>query len=305
VKVVFLGTSGAIPTLYRNLPSTALKNNGSLILFDCGEYTQIQIIKAALRLGKIDKILISHLHGDHVTGLPGLLMLLNHASREKPLEIYGPAGLKDYIFSTKRILNFYVGYQINVNEIEAGYEIVGNGYKIDTFLLDHTTFTLGFSYQEESKPGKLDIEKARALGVPEGPLLKRLKEGEDITLGDGTKVISSDLVGPPIAGRKVVYSVDTKPSDIVAEKSKGADLLIHDGMFLSDIEEEAHKRGHSTSADAARIAKKAGVEKLILTHISPRYASGAPLAAEAKAIFPNTVAASDLLEIEIERKKPE
>lgn len=303
MKVVFLGTSGAIPTLYRNLPSTALVNEGSLILFDCGEYTQVQIIKASLKIGRIDKILISHLHGDHVTGLPGLLMLLNHASREKPLDIYGPPGLKDYIFSNKRILNFYAGYQINVKEIDAGEVINGDGYNIETFPLNHTTFTLGFRYQEESRQGKLDVEKTRELGIPEGPLLKRLKNGENITLEDGRTIISSEVVGPSISGRTVVYAVDTRPSEIVAEISEGADLLIHDGMFLNEIEEEAFKRGHSTAASAARTALSAGAEKLILTHISPRYTSGAPLAAEAKEIFKNTTAAYDLLEVEIPGKK--
>lgn len=303
MKVIFLGTSGGIPTLYRNLPSVALINEGNVILFDCGEFTQIQLIKSSIKLGRIDKIFISHLHGDHVTGLPGLLMLLNHASREKPLHIYGPAGLKNYIFSTKKILNFYLGYHIYVNEICAGETINGDGYKIITFPLEHTTFTLGFSYIEDEKPGKLDIDKTRALGVPEGPLLKRLKNGEDIKLEDGRTVFSADVVGPPVEGRKIVYAVDTRPTDSVVENSIGADLLIHDGMFLKDIEDEAAKRGHCTAESAANIAKKAEVKRLILTHISPRYVSGKPLAEEAKAVFENTFVAYDLLEVEIERKK--
>ena len=299
MKVIFLGTSGAIPTLYRNLPSVALVHDGSVILFDCGEYTQIQIIRASIRIGKLERIFISHLHGDHVTGLPGLLMLLNHASRERPLEIYGPAGIKSYVFSNKKILNFYAGYRIEVIELEAGASIAGAGYKIDTFLLDHTTYTLGFRYMEDDKPGKLDIDKTNAFGVPVGPLLKRLKNGEDITLSDGRVIRSNDVVGLPTPGRKIIYSIDTRPLDSVAEYSKGADLLIHDGMFSNELKEEALKRGHSTAAMAAQVGVSAGVKNLILTHISPRYTSSEPLALEAKSIFEKTIVAHDLLEVDV------
>ena len=306
MKVIFLGTSGAIPTLSRNLPSVAIQRDGEILLFDCGEYTQIQLIKANLRIGRIENIFISHLHGDHVTGLPGILMLLNHAARERPINIYGPPGIKQYVFTTKKILNFFAGYEINVKEISGETipsEVKGKDYSVKSFLLDHTTFTLGFIFEENDKPGTLDIEKTRLLGVPEGPFLKRLKNGEDIKLEDGKIVYSKDVVGEPIRGRKIVYAVDTRPTKIVAEISTGADLLIHDGMFSEELAEEANLRGHSTVTQASKIGKDAEVSKLALTHISPRYADPRPLIDEARTIFQNSYIAYDLMEIEIPYKK--
>ncbi|OGL40169.1 MAG: ribonuclease Z [Candidatus Schekmanbacteria bacterium RIFCSPHIGHO2_02_FULL_38_11] len=306
MKVIFLGTSGAIPTLSRNLPSVAIQRDGEILLFDCGEYTQIQLIKANLRIGRIENIFISHLHGDHVTGLPGILMLLNHAARERPINIYGPPGIKQYIFTTKKILNFFAGYEINVKEISEKTilaEVKGEDYSVKFFLLEHTTFTLGFVFEENDKPGILDVEKTRALGVPEGPLLKRLKNGEDIKLEDGKIVYSKDVVGESIKGRKIVYAVDTRPAKSVAEISAGADLLIHDGMFAEELADEANLRGHSTVMQASEIGKNAEVKKLALTHISPRYADPRLLIEEAKSVFQNSYIAYDLMEIEIPYKK--
>lgn len=306
MKVIFLGTSGAIPTLSRNLPSVAIQRNGEILLFDCGEYTQIQLIKANLRIGRIENIFISHLHGDHVTGLPGILMLLNHAARERPINIYGPPGIKQYIFTTKKILNFFAGYEINVKEISGEAipaEVKGRDYSVKSFLLDHTTFTLGFVFEENDKPGTLDVEKTRELGVPEGPLLKRLKNGEDIKLEDGRIVYSRDVVGEAIRGRKIVYAVDTRPTKDVIEISTGADLLIHDGMFAEELAYEANLRGHSTVMQASKIGKSAEVSKLALTHISPRYADPRLLIEEAKSVFQNSHIAYDLMEIEIPYKK--
>jgi len=303
MKVVFLGTSGAIPTLTRNLPSVAIQKNGEILLFDCGEYTQIQLIKANLGIGRIENIFISHLHGDHVTGLPGILMLLNHAARERPVNIYGPPGIKQYIFGTKKILNFFAGYEINVKEIAEAMLIEGEDYLVKSFLLDHTTFTLGFVFEEMDKPGTLNIEKTRSLGIPDGPLLKRLKNGENITLEDGRIIYSKDVVGPPIKGRKIVYAIDTRPTKTVMEASAGADLLIHDGMFSEELADEANIRGHSTVTQAARIGREAGVKKLALTHISPRYADPRPLLEEARNVFDHSLIAYDLMEIEIPYKK--
>ena len=303
MKVIFLGTSGAIPTLSRNLPSVAVQMDGEILLFDCGEYTQIQIIKANLGIGRIENIFISHLHGDHVTGLPGILMLLNHASRERPLYIYGPPGIKQYIFATKKVLNFFAGYEIDVTEVAENARFDKGDYSVSTFLIDHTTFTLGFLVEEKDKPGTLDVAKTRAFGIPDGPLLKRLKNGEDIKLEDGMIIYSKDVVGPAIKGRKIVYAVDTRPTKMTIEYSTGADLLIHDGMFTEDLADEANLRGHSTVTQASQLAKKAGVKKLALTHISPRYTDSRPLLEEARNVFENSLIAYDLMEIEIPYKK--
>jgi len=299
MRVIMLGTGGAIPTLSRSLPSTALKREGEILLFDCGEGTQLQMKKAGLSIMKLSAIFISHLHGDHLTGLPGLLMTLVHLSRKESLYIFGPPGINAYIDSTKNCIGFSPEYDITVEETTGGRIYEGSGYRVEALPVDHTIFTLAYVFEEEKRPGRFYVEKAKKLGIPEGPLFNRLQKGKDVELNDGRIVHPEDVLGNPRRGRKIVYAVDTRPCQVVADSSKGADILIHDGMFSDQLREEADQKGHSTVVQAARIARKAGVSRLVLSHISPRYSETDALLNEALVIYPSTILADDLSEFEI------
>jgi ribonuclease Z len=299
VKIVVLGSGGTIPTQTRNLPSFALKREGELLLFDCGEGTQLQLMRAKLGFGPLERICISHLHGDHVTGLPGLLMTLSQSCREKPLTVYGPAGIDRYLKITLENLAIHLNYPLIIEEVTEGLVCENPHYRIEATPVDHNVFTLAYAFIERERPGRFDVTKAKELRVPPGPLYRVLQEGKDVCFEDGRTVRSSDIVGPPRPGRKVVYAVDTRPSQSVIDLAKRADLLIHDAMFTEELKTEANERGHSTGGQAAEIAKKAEVGQLILAHISPRYESTDELLTEAQAIFPNTSVAEDLTAIEL------
>ena len=299
MRVITLGTSGAIPTLKRTLPAVAVQREGEIFLFDCGEGTQMQMMKAKLSLCKVEKIFISHLHGDHVVGLPGLLMSLGQTSRHQPIFIYGPAGIKDYVLANRKYLNFYCEYEIVLEEIEEGRISEEEKYRFEAVSLDHNHYTLGYALIEKERPGTFMVEKAHALGVKKGPLFGKLQRGEDIKLENGKTVHPRDVLGKARKGRKIVYATDTRPCRKVAELSRKADVLIHDGMFSQNEEKEAGERGHSTVTQVARMAKEVGVNRLILSHISARYPDDTPLLEEARAIFPSTVIARDLMEIDV------
>jgi len=304
VKIVTLGTGGAIPTPARSLPATALQREAEIFLFDCGEGTQLQFLKADLSPGKLRAVFISHLHGDHILGLPGLLMTLAHLSRKAPLSLFGPPGVSDYIRLTCRCLQFSPGYELIVKESSGGRVYSGPDYWIDAVPLDHTVFTLAYVFEEKERPGRFLLERARQLGVPEGPLYGRLQTGTDVTLSNGRVIRATEVLGKPRRGRKVVYAVDTRPCQQVKEISTGADLLIHDGMFSDQLREEARLKGHSTAVEAAEVAQNAKVERLLLTHISPRYRNqDALLQKEAMTIFPHTTVAKDLMQFKIQVHK--
>ncbi len=299
LRLVTLGTGGMIPSLERSLPSTALKRDSEVILFDCGEGTQVQVMRAGIGFGGISSVLISHLHGDHITGLPGFLMTLSQTNRLKPLYIFGPPGIKGFWKALGRTLGFKTGYEVVIEEIEGDYQIDRGGYRISATPVDHTTFCLAYALIEAKRPGKFDKAKAERLGVPAGPLFGRLQRGEEIALPGGILVKPSDVLGPPRKGRKVVYAVDTRPCKGVVNLAQGADLLVHEGVFGEELRKEANLRGHSTAAQAAEVAKEAGVGRLILTHISPRYRDVRGLLAQARAVFPPTTIAKDLMEWEV------
>ncbi|MCK4591635.1 MAG: ribonuclease Z [Candidatus Latescibacteria bacterium] len=300
MKIVTLGTGGTIPTPVRNLPATALQRGAEIFLFDCGEGTQLQFLKAGLSPGKLKAVFISHLHGDHILGLPGLLMTLNHLSRKHPLSLFGPPGISDYIQQIHKCLQFAPGYELTVKESKGGRIHSGSDYWVDAVPVDHTVLTLAYLFEENERPGRFLLERARQLGVPEGSLYSELQAGKDITLSDGRAVRATEVLGNPRRGRKVVYAVDTCPCQQVVNISTGADLLIHDGMFSDQLREEARLKGHSTVVQAAEIAQKAKVEELLLTHISPRYRDqDALLQKEAMAIFPRSTVAKDLMKFEI------
>lgn len=303
IKIVILGSGGTVPTLSRNLPAVAMQCDGALFLFDCGEGTQLQLVKAKLSMGKLDSIYISHLHGDHVTGLPGLLMTLGQVPRERPLVICGPPGIAEYVEGTRRLLGFQYQYPVDIQETTGGVVYRTTLLRIEAAPVEHSCFTLAYALTEEERPGRFLVEKAERLGIPAGPLYGRLQAGQTVTLANGREVHPSEVLGPPRRGRKIVYATDTRPAERVVQFARGADVLIHDGMFDDDLRDQAQTKGHSTVVQAAQVAKRAQVGQLLLIHLSSRYYTEAPLVDQARRVFPSTTAARDLMEIEIPMDK--
>ncbi len=299
IDIVILGSGGAVPTLTRNLPSVAVQCDGRVFLFDCGEGTQTQMVRAKLALSKIEGIYISHLHGDHVMGLPGLLMTMGQIPRERDLYIYGPPGITDFVEGNRRFLGHQCPFPVIVTEHKGGLVSEDDTVFIEAVPAEHSCFTLAFSFQERERPGLFLVEEARRLGVPPGPLYGRLQAGESVTLKDKRVIEPRQVLGPARKGRKIVYATDTRPCDQVASLAHEADVLIHDGMFSDDLRAQARQKHHSTVVQAARIARRAKVGSLVLTHISSRYMQDGPLAAEARKIFPAVRVARDLMEINV------
>ncbi len=302
MRLTFLGTSAGTPTRTRNMTSVALQwvQHGALWLFDCGEGTQHQILRApGVRVSQLEHLWVTHLHGDHVFGLPGLL-----ASRslvkgaDTPVTLHGPDGLEEYLRCALGLTRTGVRYPWRVETVAEGPVLEDDKAEVFCRRLVHGVTSYGYAVQERPRPGEFDAAQARALGVPFGPLFGRLKNGETITLPDGRTVDGATLVGPPRPGRKVVVCGDTGATPAVVELAQGADVLVHEATFLSEDADRAAQVGHSTAAGAAMAARAAGVKTLILTHFSPRYesdrASRLPtLLAEAQAIFPDTLLAAD------------
>jgi ribonuclease Z len=298
MKVVFLGTSGSMPTPERGSSSVALVRGREVILLDCGEGTQRQMVAAHIGFTRPTRILVSHLHGDHVLGIPGLLQSMTLQRREAPLEVYGPVGTTAYIQAFTSTLGG-PGFPVTIYEIQKpGIVHDSAEYRIEATEADHEVKAWSYALVEYPRPGRFHPDRARSLGVPEGVLWKRLQGGEDVELS-GRVVRSSEVVDPPRPGRKVVYSGDTRPTDGLVRLAEGADLLIHEATFGEELAERAAEDGHSTARQAAEVAAKAGVERLILTHISSRYPDEVLLEAEARAVFQNTVAARDLMAVEV------
>jgi ribonuclease Z len=298
IIVTFLGTSSGTPTHQRNLACVALQRSGELILFDCGEAAQIQYRRAGLPFGKLTAICISHMHGDHVTGLMGLLMSLQMAERTAPLALYGPPGLEEYVRCNRRTLHTAFGYRLEfVQARDAQILWETDEYRVRCAPLDHRLFCLGFALEEASRPGRFNLERARELGVPEGPLFGRLQRGETVGLPDGRAITPDEVLGPARRGLKVAYCTDTRPSSAAVELARDADLLIHEGTFAADVAAEANMKGHSTVVQAAQIARRAGARRLALTHISPRYADASILREQARSVFPESVVVDDLSRI--------
>lgn len=298
--VTFLGTGGGVPSLERNLPCVAVQRQGELFLFDCGEAAQIQYRRAGLGFAPLRAICITHLHGDHVTGLMGLLMSLGMADRTEPLEVYGPPGLGDYIRWNRKALGTAFPYPIALRE-EAGQVtfLETEAYRLTGAPLDHRGLCLGYRLEEHDRPGRFDLATARSLGVPEGPLFGLLQRGQAVTLEDGRTISPDAVLGPARPGAKLAYCTDTRPCKAALELAQGVDLLIYEGTFEGGMEAEARRKGHSTVADAARIAREAGVGQLVMTHLSPRYGNVEPLLEQARQIFPNTRIARDLARFEV------
>ena len=286
-----------MPLPSRHLTSVLLRKDGDLFLFDCGEGTQVSLRRLNLRWKKISAIFISHTHADHVTGLPGILMLSSQVDRNEPLYICGPPKIREYVEMNRRVLDMYINYEIRIIEFTEGRTVYeGKDFKVRSFPLEHTKPCFGYTLEEEMRPGVFFPEKARKLMVPVGPLWSKLQQGEAVNNENGETVDPSQVVGPLRHGRKFSYVTDTVYRPDIASNVSGSDLLICEGMFASDLEESAREKKHLTAEQAARIARDAGgVKKLGLIHYSPRYGSRElkRLKDEARVVFPETFLTKD------------
>jgi ribonuclease Z len=302
--VVFLGTGGSVPTPKRGLPAILIQRGGEHIMFDCGEGVQRQMVKAKVGFHKKMKIFITHLHGDHVLGLPGLLQTMALLDRERKLEIYGPLGVKRFLECIRETVQFVLTFQVEVHEIEkAGVVCDEAGYVVEAIGANHVIPSFAYAFVEKSRPGRFYPERAKKLKIPEGSLWSRLQQGQDVKLPDGRVVKHGQVVGPSRSGRKVVYTGDTRPFGEFAKFAGGADLLVHDATLDDDLAERAEEDGHSTVSQAAEVARKAKAKRLILTHISARYEDTSKLLEHAKKIFKKVEVAEDFMNIEIPLKE--
>lgn len=300
LRVVFLGTAGSVPTPARALPAIAIQRKDELIMFDCGEGVQRQMIQAGVGFHRKTKVFITHLHGDHVLGLPGILQTMSLLDRKQKLEVYGPIGIQAFIHAIQRTVQFALTFPVETTEIdEAGFVCEEKEYQIQVVQTDHVVPSLAYALIEKPRPGRFSPEKAKALGVPEGPLWSQLQHGKKVEIAGGKVVKPEQVVGAPRPGRKIVYSGDTRPTKSLAELAKNADLLIHDATFDDELLERAQEDGHSTPSQAAETAKKARVKRLILIHISARYKNTRILLEQARKIFANVDVAKDFMKIEI------
>jgi ribonuclease Z len=297
LEAFILGCGGMMPLPNRHLTSVLLRREGELFLFDGGEGTQVSLRKLNLRWKKISAIFVSHTHADHVTGLPGILMLSSQVDRDDPLTIVGPPRIAEYIEASRRVLDMYINYEIIVKEIsEPGIVYEGDGFHVRAFPLRHTKPCVGYAFEEDGRPGAFHPEKADALGVPRGPLWAKLQAGENVIARDGTEIHPEQVLGTPRSGRKFSYVTDTLAFPEISQEVADSDFLVCEGMFERELEESAREKKHMTAEQAARIAAAAGgIKKLALIHYSPRYTEHnlKQLLKEAQAIFPDTVLSRD------------
>lgn len=300
LNVRFLGTSASRPTVERNVTALAIHRGGETMLFDCGEGTQRQMMRYGVSFN-VGDVFFTHTHADHLLGIIGLVRTMALQGRTEPMRIYGPPKSERLIRQALTLGSDKQHFPITVTELVPGEALQRDGYRILPFPVEHAgSIALGLALVEEVRLGRFDPDKARELGIPEGPLWGRIHKGEAITLPDGRVIAPSVLVGPTRAGRTVVFTGDCRPSASTIAVAQGADLLIHEATFARDEAARAVETGHSTAYDAAMVAKQAGVKQLILTHVSSRYSRDAhELSSEARAIFPAAVVARDGMEIEV------
>ena len=306
LDVVFLGTSGSMPTARRALPATLVRRGGEKLLFDCGEGTQRQLLRSDVGLAELEEIFLTHYHADHYLGLPGMLKTFALRGRETPLTLFGPAGLGD-LFATLRRVFGRLTYPVSTVEVTAGERFQRDGYWIEAFAVDHGVTAVGYAVVEDARPGRFDVDVAEALGVPRGWERGALQRGESVTLANGRVVRPDDVLGPAREGRKVVLSGDTAPTATVVDAAAGADLLVHEATFLADERARARETSHSTAGEAALVAQEAGVKLLALTHVSTRYFAH-QVVEEAEQLFAATVVPRDFDLVTIpfpERGEPE
>lgn len=299
-----------MPTRIRNVSGVALRlpQRAEFWLFDCGEGTQHQILRSDIKISQLTRIFITHMHGDHIFGLMGLLASCGLAGNVQRIDIYGPPDLDDYLKACRRYSQTHFSYPIKVHTVRPGIVFEDKEFTVSCELLKHRVPAFGYRVAEKDRPGHFDVQRASALGIPPGPIYGRLKQGEVIVLPDGQRVNGADLCGPTQVGRKLAYCTDTIFCEAAVNLAQDADVLIHEATFAHQDAELAYQRLHSTSTMAAQVALAAQVQQLIMTHFSPRYAPGndvevKDLLAEARAIFPRTELASDFWTYSIPRRE--
>jgi ribonuclease Z len=301
LRVTFLGTAGAVPTTERNPSGVLVNREGDRLLFDAGEGTQRQMMRFGTGFSVSD-IFLSHLHGDHVYGLPGLVETMDFNDREAPLSIHAPPRTRPDVTALLTACGGSPSFPVHVTEVAPGETALeGEDYAVRAFATDHRTTSVGYALVEEERKGRFDRETAEDLGVPVGPKFSKLHEGEPVELDDGTVIQPGQVVGPPRPGRRVVYTGDTRPCETVVDAAADADLLIHDATFGDEYAERAVETSHATGREAGEVAARAGVARLALTHVSSRYAGDASvLAREAGEAFDGEMTvAHDGLEIDV------
>lgn len=298
MQIVFLGTSGSWPTPRRNVSAVAVKRGPEIVLFDCGEGTQRQFMQSPLSFMQTSRVFLSHFHGDHFLGLPGMVQSMSMNGREAPLDVCGPRGVEQLVAELLSLGYFRPGFAVRPKELPPGGQVDCGEYVVKGFEAVHTVPALTYVLEEKTRPGRFSTDRAEALGIPPGPAYSRLQAGETIRMGDLT-IRPQDVLGPPRRGRKIVYTGDTMPHEALVEIAHHADVLIHDATSDTALEEKANRYGHSSSRQAAEVAREAGVGLLILTHLSPRYEDPKTILEDAKAVFPNVRVAEDFLEVEV------
>jgi ribonuclease Z len=300
LSVTFLGTSAARPTVERNVSALALEREGETLLFECGEGTQRQMMRFGTSFA-LGEIFFTHFHADHFLGVIGLIRTLGLQGYDKSLRLYGPKGAKKVLTSAISLGVERVPFEVEIEEVKAG-QVLGarDGYEIRVFATEHGGGSVGYALAEHERRGRFDPEKARAAGIPEGPLWGKLTKGEAVELPDGKWITPEAFVGPKRPGRLVVITGDTRPCASVVDAAKGADLLIHEATFGEEEKDRAKETGHSTAREAAQVALAAGARKLVLSHLSARYSiSAEELVKEAREVFKETMVAKDGLTIEV------
>jgi ribonuclease Z len=297
LDLVFLGTSGSMPTAQRAPAALLLRRGGERLLFDCAEGTQRQLLRSNVGLIELREVFLTHYHADHYLGLPGMLKTFSLRGRDVPITIYGPPGLGDLFGALRRIFG-RLTYTVELKELRPGDELIRDDYRLEAFAVAHGVSAVGYALVEDARPGRFDVQAADALGVPSGPERGALQRGESVTLADGTTITPDKVLGPARPGRKVVIAGDGSPSESVIEASRNADVLVHEATFCEDERERARETQHSTAHEAAGVARAAEVELLALTHLSNRYFGG-EVSREARTIFPNTVVPKDFDTIDV------
>lgn len=306
LELLFLGTGAGVPAKERNVSSVALQlleERGATWLFDCGEATQHQILHTAIRPRRIEHIFITHLHGDHLFGLPGLLGSRSFQSGETPLTVFGPKGVRLFVETALTVSGTRLRYELNIVEIDEGVIFDDERFSVIAKRLDHGMPSYGFRVVEKDLPGPLLVDRLKALGVRPGPIYQQIKQGKTVVLEDGTVLDGREFVGPPQKGRIIAVLGDTRFCEAAIELAREADVVIHEATFAAAEQRLARDYFHSTTTDAAEVAKRAGAKRLILTHISSRYQGEAALQLldEARRVFPNTELAADFASFSVPR----
>ena len=302
MEAFVLGCGGMMPLPYRHLTSVLLRRDGDLFLFDCGEGTQVSLKRLNLKWKKINAIFISHTHADHVTGLPGIMMLSAQVDRTEPLYIYGPPKVAEYVESSRKVLDMYINYPVVIKEITAPCVVhEGDGFYIRAFPLQHTKTCVGYTLEELDRPGEFNPERALSLGVPKGPLWGKLQKGESVLSESGAEVKPLDVMGEKRSGRKFSFVTDTQYLPTIAKEVQGSDLLICEGMFADDCEEQAKEKKHMTARQAATIARDGNVSKMAMIHYSPRYTDRDLdlLLKQAREVYPEALLTKDRMIFDI------